>query len=119
MANAAEGAADTAAEAQQEAEQEVEQETQDAGLASAEDAGLDAGVAAVARPEFLVPAYAAAPPACEPHPELAPETALRQRDLDRGVPEFPMVHAVNAACEQDPAELAASFNRGGLRLYTE
>jgi hypothetical protein len=86
------------------------------GVTPEEDAGVDAAVAVV-RPEFTVPPYAAAPQACEPHPELAPVTPVSVRDLDRGVPDFPMVEAVNAACQHPPAELSATFNRGGLRRH--
>ena len=53
--------------------------------ATTEDAGVDGGVEVVA-PEFDVPAYAAEAPACEPHPELAPDPPISMRDMDRGVP---------------------------------
>lgn len=89
---------------------------EDGGVTLEEDAGVDAAVAVV-RPEFTVPAYAAAPQACEPHPELAPVVPVTVRDLDRGVPDFPMVEAVNATCQLPPADLAATFNRGGLRRH--
>lgn len=66
-----------------------------------------------------MPPYAPAAAACVPHPELAEAVPTSERDLSRGVPEFPEAQKVNANCAHEPAALAEAFNGGGLRRHRQ
>lgn len=65
------------------------------------------------------PGYGSAPSVCEAHPENAPAEPVSRRAISRGEVDFPLVAAVNATCEHDPAELAEAFNEGGLRRHRQ
>ena len=104
------------------AEAERETEVQDEGepeLAEAEAESEEAETEAVEQPSVEAPPYASTPRVCEAHPENALDEPPTRRSLSRGEVDFPDVAALNATCEHDPAELAESFNEGGLRRHRQ
>ena len=90
--------------------------------APADDAGpLDGGAREIAAtaPEFEIPPYASAAPACQPREPATDEAAPSLADVARGGVDFPMAANINPACEHDAADVANALNRGGLRRHRQ